>query len=326
MPSLRSWPAFAHLRDDQAALLEACTIRHPFPAGTSVVREREPNREAYLVEEGLISLHRNTPFGHFVLAELGPGALFGEMSYVDSELRSVDAHAVRDSVLLVFDPRRMELASAEDPVLEVALYWALWRSLSEKLRGTNDRLAHFFVDQPPPLRRQSAPPPGAVRLDLDARRAVFRELGLSNMEANLLSSLCEPQRLDAHQPLFYEGEPGDEAFVVVEGRIMISKNIPEAGEEALAFVGRPELFGEMSVIDRMPRSADARADADGATLLAIRREVLDKLLDIEKASSIRLLKLLCRLMARRLRDANEKILGWYLLSGGAAPQFLRDDD
>ena len=46
-------------------------------------------------------------------------------------------------------------------------------------------------------------------------------------------------------------------------------------------------------------------------------EVLEKILDIETVSSIRMLRLLCVLLARRLRDADEKIIGWYILSGGA---------
>ena len=49
-------------------------------------------------------------------------------------------------------------------------------------------------------------------------------------------------------------------YVVLEGRIMISKYIPGAGEEALAFLERGDYFGEMALIENQPRSADAKSD------------------------------------------------------------------
>jgi len=39
-------------------------------------------------------------------------------------------------------------------------------------------------------------------------------------------------------------------------------------------------------------------------------------LNIERVSSLRLLRLLCSMVALRLRESNGKLLGWYLLSAG----------
>ena len=65
-------------------------------------------------------------------------------------------------------------------------------------------------------------------------------------------------------------------YVVLEGRVMISKYIPGAGEEALAFLERGDYFGEMALIDNQPRSADAKAHDGGAVVLAIPRDVLNR--------------------------------------------------
>ena len=53
-------------------------------------------------------------------------------------------------------------------------------------------------------------------------------------------------------------------YVVLEGRVMISKRIPGAGEDALAFLERGDYFGEMALIDDENRSASATAHDDGA--------------------------------------------------------------
>ncbi len=73
----------------------------------------------------------------------------------------------------------------------------------------------------------------------------------------------------------------------------------------------------MSLIDKRPRSADAKAHPErGAVVLGLRYDVVEQILDIDRLSSIRLLKILCRMASERLRKINEKLLGWHLVSGG----------
>jgi hypothetical protein len=44
--------------------------------------------------------------------------------------------------------------------------------------------------------------------------------------------------------------------------------------------------------------------------------VLNGILDIHRISSLRLLKILCTLVATRLRELDDKIIGWFILAGG----------
>ena len=317
--TLRSLPLFHHFSDKQLEQLRGCAFRHRYEQGDFILRERETNREAFIVESGTVSLQRETAYGEFQLTDLEAGSLFGEMNFVDGDTRSLDAVALTDCDLLVLNPVRLDQLCREDSAFEVALAWTLWKSLSRKLRATNDRLSHFFVDEEHPSTKahESGEPLEDPSIDIESKRAIFREQKLSNMEVNYLASLCEANRLRPGQAVFRAGDEGDRLYVVVEGRVMISKVIPGAGEEALAFLGRGEYFGEMALIDDLPRSADAKADSAGALVLAIRKEVLTKILDIERASSIRLLRTLTLLLARRLRETNEKIIGWFILSGGS---------
>ena len=324
--TLRRLPFFTHFSDAQLEQLRGCAFRHQYPEGAVIIQERESTREAFIVESGSVSLQRQTSYGQFEVTRLEPGDLFGEMNFVDGDTRSVDALTLSGCELLVLNPIRLDQLCQEDPSFEVAFFWTLWLSLSRKLRTTNSNLSRFFVEE----QGTSVPAKEVIEtfeepgVDIESKRGVFREQGLSNMEINYLASLCEARRLQPGQMVFADGDEGDRMYVVAEGRIMISKVIPGAGEEALAFLSRGEYFGEMALIDSLPRCADAKADSGGALVLAIKKEVLGKILDIDRASSIRLLQSLTKILAKRLRESNEKIIGWYILSGGSHREGIPD--
>jgi CRP-like cAMP-binding protein len=145
---------------------------------------------------------------------------------------------------------------------------------------------------------------------------VLREQPLSNLEVSFLASLSTSRKIDGGDTIFSEGDAGDAMYVVLDGRVVISKFLTGAGIEALAVLGRGEIFGEMALIDRLPRSADAVAHEEGAVVLSVPAEVLHGLLDIEKFSSVRLLKILCGLIARRVRATDDKLFGWFMMTGG----------
>lgn len=319
---LRSWEPLSHFSEEQLGQLVRCLARNRYPAGTSVLQEGDPTLDAYLVASGNVRIQRQTPYGIFSLAVLGPGELFGETSFVDHEARSGDALTLAETELLTLNPVAAAATLERDPRFAVALYWTFWKSLAQKLRQTNQKLTHFFPESGLP----AAPGPhealdasGAMagfRVDLADKRKLFQEQRLSAMEINFLSSLSKEKKLAPNQVLFREGESGSEMYVVLDGRMMISKYIPGAGEEALAFLERGDWFGEMALIDNQPRSAAAKAHDGGAVVLTIPREVVEGLLDIHRISSLRLLKILCSLVARRLRELDDKIIGWFILAGG----------
>jgi CRP-like cAMP-binding protein len=317
---LRRWDLFSHFNDQQLAQLAQCLVRHRYAPGATVVKEGERSNDAYLIESGGIRIQRKTPYGMFSLALLQPGTLFGETSFVDGLPRSGEAVAAGDTELIALNPEALAAAVESDQRFKLALYWTFWKSLSGKLRQTNENLTHFFAETGKPASTQPASPgpsTGEFRVDMASKRKLFQEQKLSNMEINFLTSLSKEKKFAPNQVIFSEGEMGNEMYVLLEGRVMISKYIPGAGEEALAFLERGGYFGEMALIDNEPRSADAKAHEDGAVVLAIPREVLEGILDINKISSLRLLTILCTLVASRLRELDEKIIGWFIIAGGS---------
>jgi len=272
---LREQERFSHFTDDQIALLGSCLSRVRLPRTALVLAEGDDSRDAYLVVSGGVRLFRDTPYGPCTLAMLPPGRFFGEESFVDHGPRSCHAETSAETDLLSFNPVALSVVEEKDPRFGVALYWTFWRSLAERLRTSNQELLRFFeasqTETTMPSTDGLRTPTGQFRLAISEKREVFQEQKLSSMEIHFLTSLSREKRLPSGEVIFQEGDPGDRMYVVLEGQVRISKHIPGIGEEALAILERGDYFGEMALIDSLPRSADARAHTGGAVVLMIPR-------------------------------------------------------
>jgi putative ABC transport system ATP-binding protein len=81
----------------------------------------------------------------------------------------------------------------------------------------------------------------------------------------------KPKRLKLRpgQRLFAEGTTGDLVYFVHEGSVELVRNLADGGEEHVATVGPGGYFGELSPMLQLPRSATARAQADGAVVIGL---------------------------------------------------------
>lgn len=316
---LRHFDILSHLSGEQLDFFCQCTSRVGFDAEQSILSEGDRGRDLFLVDSGKVEITRATPYGKYKLAQLADGAIFGETSFIDAEARSGDAMATDKTVIFQASAEALDRFMHENQRFAMALYWTLWKSMSTKLRVTNEVLAQFFSKggPKPPTSPQIDDVSGEFKVGIGAKMELFRQQALSPMEIKFLASLSKEKKFDPGEYIFREGEDGDRLYVVLDGKVMISKEIVGAGEEALAFLERGDYFGEMALIDNKPRSADAKASDQGAVVLTISREVLEGILDIQKVSSLRLLRLLCGLIAKRLREIDDKLVGWFIFSAGS---------
>ena len=86
---------------------------------------------------------------------------------------------------------------------------------------------------------------------------LFHDLDEASLE--LVRSHATIRRVHRGDVLFNEGDPADELFIVVEGRIAIGTRSPDGRESLVALMEAGDLFGEMPLFDEGGRSADARA-------------------------------------------------------------------
>lgn len=105
--------------------------------------------------------------------------------------------------------------------------------------------------------------------------------------------------------IFKHGDVGEKLYVILEGRVRITREVSGMGEEALAVVGPGEVFGEMALLDDSVRSADARVH-ERCRLLALHRDAFDDLLFVHKDLAYEVLWNVVRTLTRRLRETNER--------------------
>ncbi len=145
--------------------------------------------------------------------------------------------------------------------------------------------------------------------------SLFQSLGSDQLHK--VAAIAKHRDLAAGEAIFREGDPGNEMYVVVAGRVRISKNVQGVGEEALTILDAGAYFGEMAVVDDSPRSADAIAHTTCA-LAVLGREELDQVMFIDKDLAYDLLWTFVRTLSSRLRETNEKIGAFFAMSGGGA--------
>ncbi|PYQ60168.1 MAG: hypothetical protein DMF58_09075, partial [Acidobacteria bacterium] len=317
---LRKLGVFQHMKDEQIARLSKFARVQDLQQGAYIFREEDRSMDFYVVKNGRIEIRKDTPFGPQILGSLEHDTIFGEMNFIDRTHRSSDAIAVEPSACYTFSFSALDQLMDQEKELAVGLHWAFWRSLSEKVRDANEQLKLFF---------QEDAKKGAGRKRAEGKREVqqvtvkseekvdlFKERGLSAAEMKLLATFSTEEKFREGSMIFREGEKGDKLYIVLDGRVRISKFIPGVGEEALTVLDRGDFFGEMALIDDKARSADAKAHDGDATVLSIDRATLNEILSMDPHASLQFLNLLCRMISRRLREINEKIVQWKYMSGG----------
>ena len=317
---LRALEVFQHIKDEQIIRLSKFAHVEQLDEGGHVFKEEDRSMDFYVVRDGRIEIRKETPFGPQILGSLTSGTIFGEMNFIDRTHRSSDALAVIPSSCYTFSFSALDQLMDEDKQLAVGLHWAFWRSLTEKVRDANDQLKLFFQEDAKKgqgrKRVEGTREVQQVTVKSEDKVDLFKERGLSAGEMKLLATFSSEERFREGSMVFREGERGDKLYIVLDGRVRISKFIPGVGEEALAVLDRGDFFGEMALIDDKVRSADAKAHDGDATVLSIDRATLNEILSMDPHASLQFLNLLCRMISRRLREINEKIVQWKYMSGG----------
>ncbi len=117
-----------------------------------------------------------------------------------------------------------------------------------------------------------------------------------------LSAQGSEVTLRRNDVLFKEGDAPDALYIVLRGRLALVNTSVDGRESVLALMERGDLFGEMSMLDDLPRSAGARA-LEPSSLLRLPYEPVVELLHAHP----NLLWGVVRLLAGRIRNMDEAL-------------------
>jgi CRP-like cAMP-binding protein len=168
------------------------------------------------------------------------------------------------------------------------------------------------------MRRQQKPtaPSDTVSMSRLTAKAVLQGndlfRGLPDAALARIASIATRRIFKKQSVIFAQGEPGDALFGVVSGRVRISASGVGGQEVFLNFMEPGDTFGEIAVMDGLPRTAGATA-VELTTVIVIKRADLFELLEREPKLAIHLLKLLCE----RLRWTSELVEESVFLTGPA---------
>jgi CRP/FNR family transcriptional regulator, cyclic AMP receptor protein len=123
---------------------------------------------------------------------------------------------------------------------------------------------------------------------------------LDEESAATLEAALTRRTLARGHVVFHEGDTGDRLFVVLEGKVKISRAAPDGRENLLAVLGATEMFGELSLFDRGPRTATVTTVTE-CVIASLDHDDLRPLLTERPGVSVHLLQAL----AQRLRRTNE---------------------
>jgi len=131
--------------------------------------------------------------------------------------------------------------------------------------------------------------------------------GFSARECGALCEYLECFGAPSNATIIREGEAGGFLVIVLTGRIRVVKRSAAGESVEVALAGPGAFLGEMSLIDGKPRFASC-ISAEPADLAVLPRENLAALMVDNPRLAQKLMMMLLRLMATRLRDTTERML------------------
>ncbi len=141
--------ALEHLTDADWALLRDRARRRTFSRGETILRQDDAHLALFVIHRGFARVERNEQGSGIAISSLGPGEIFGEMSFLEGT--GASASVVADDAVEVdmIDGSAVQSLLVSDPGLSARFYRSLALSLSSRLRRASRDLAHLRVSDVP---------------------------------------------------------------------------------------------------------------------------------------------------------------------------------
>lgn len=137
---------FANLIPEHQKLIAGIVEEQKLAPSTKVFGDGDAADRFYFVVSGKVRISKQIPgVGEEALAILESGDYFGEMALIDESPRSADAITNTNVVLGVISRATFEDLLFTNKDLAYDLLWTFVRTLSSRLRETNEKMRAFLV-------------------------------------------------------------------------------------------------------------------------------------------------------------------------------------
>ena len=244
------------------------------------------------------------------LITLTKGQSFGEIGMIALMPRTATAVAAEETVVLEqisneeFEDYLMNHAENIQPIMS---------SVSGRIRELTDDLAMITKMKNEVLSEGESEKTtagsltefiGSVLGKLKSKKALNEESAIMKMRQQALSSeMPSTIQLEKGNVIFRAGEQADCLYDIYDGVVGIYSDYQTPNEKLLAELRVDEVFGEMGILDNMPRSATAVCLTD-CTVLVVKPENFMMFFEKKPAVILQLLQRMCI----QVRDLTEKYL------------------
>jgi CRP/FNR family transcriptional regulator, cyclic AMP receptor protein len=125
---------------------------------------------------------------------------------------------------------------------------------------------------------------------------------LSEAELEIIRSLASEKNYPKNAIVLTEGEMGDSLYMIKSGKVKVFISDQDGREMILKILGPGDFFGEMSMIDKQPRSASVTT-LETSHFLVLNHAAFEKC--VERVP--RIANMVMRVLAQRVREADKKI-------------------
>ncbi|MDP2168554.1 MAG: cyclic nucleotide-binding domain-containing protein [Thermodesulfovibrionales bacterium] len=137
------------------------------------------------------------------------------------------------------------------------------------------------------------------------RQTLFEDI--SDPELEKLTKILQRSSFKKDEFLFKEGEDTKGIYMILSGKIEITKVTPDGWKQTLAVLPVGNFFGELSILEKRRHEANAVA-IENAEMLILSKDAFEKLEKEEVSLASRIIKKLALIMSKNLRRMNEKFL------------------
>src|SRR6185503_12750150 len=125
---------------------------------------------------------------------------------------------------------------------------------------------------------------------------------LSDRELDVVRAVAAEKTYPKNAVVLTEGEMGDSLYMIQSGKVKVFIGDEDGREIILKILSAGDFFGEMSMIDKQPRSASVTT-SEASTFLVLTHAAFEKC--VEQAP--RIANMVMRVLATRVREADRKI-------------------